>query len=92
MPRIPPEANQSPPPNRAAAGELKTRRGPADSGSNRARQLPQQLPRALTVLVCSTFDYPELSFLHTAGDPNATAAINAGDLDSGYPSPEHRHW
>jgi hypothetical protein len=41
---------------------------------------------------CSTFDHLELSFNHTAGDPNATGAINADDLDSGHPSPEHRHW
>ena len=53
---------------------------------------PQQLPQALTVLVRSTFDYPEPFFGHTAGDPNATAAINADDLDSGHPGPEHRHW
>ena len=44
------------------------------------------------MLVCSTFDYPELSFTHTTGDQSATAAINADDLDSGHPNPEHRHW
>jgi hypothetical protein len=38
------------------------------------------------------FDHPELSCNHTTGDPNATAAINADDLDSGHPSPEHWHW
>ena len=44
------------------------------------------------MLVRSTFDYPEPFFGHTTGDPNATAAINADDLDSGHPGPEHRHW
>ena len=53
---------------------------------------PQQLPHALAVLVCSTFDYPEPSFGHDAGNPNATATIHAGDLDSEHPSPERRHW
>jgi len=44
------------------------------------------------VLVRSTFDYPEPSFSHNAGDPNTTTAIHAGDLDSDHPSPERRHW
>ena len=30
----------------------------------------------------STFDYPKPSFSHNAGDPNTTAAIHTGDLDS----------
>jgi hypothetical protein len=37
------------------------------------------------------FDYPEPSFGHDAGDPNATAAIHACDLDSDHPSPERQH-
>ena len=79
-------------PNRAFAGPPPVRRGPADSGDNRARDLPEQLPHALTVLVRSTFDHPEPSFGHNASDPNATAAIHAGELDSDHPSLEHRYW
>ena len=74
MPRTPLEALHSPPPNRAATGELEARRGPVDSGGDRAQHLPQKLPHALAVLVRLTFDYPEPSFTHTADDLSATAA------------------
>ena len=42
------------------------------------------------VLVRVTFLYTEPSVAYTAGDPNATAAIDAAELDSGHHSPEHR--
>ena len=92
MPQIPLEPTQSPPPNRAAAGELEARRGPVDSGGDRAQHLPQKLPHALAVLVRLTFDYPEPFFTRTTGDPSATAAIDADEHDSCHPKPEHRHW
>jgi hypothetical protein len=44
------------------------------------------------VLVHSTFGHLEPSFVHDADDPNAAAAIHAGELDSGHPSLEHRYW
>ena len=53
---------------------------------------PQQLPQALAVLVRLTFGHPEPSFVHSADDPNATAAIPAGELNSGHPSLEHWYW
>ena len=82
--------SQSPFHFRAAAGELGAHRGPAKSEGVRARQLPQELPHTLVVLVRATFLYPEPSFTNTAGDPNAAAAIDADELDSGHHSPEHR--
>ena len=42
------------------------------------------------MLMHTMFLYPEPSFAYTAGDPNATAAIDADELDSGHHSPEHR--
>ena len=53
---------------------------------------PRSFLTLFAVLMRSTFDYPEPSFTHTADDPSATAALNAGDIDSGHPRPEHRHW
>ena len=38
----------------------------------------------------ATFLYPEPSFAYTIDDPDATAAIDADELDSGHYSPEHR--
>ena len=35
----------------------------------------------------STFDHPELFFLHTAGYPSSAAAFDAGNLDSGHHRP-----
>ena len=40
------------------------------------------------MLVRATFLYPEPSFAYTTGDPNATAAIDADELDSCHLSPE----
>ena len=77
-------------PFRAAAGELEARRGPVKSGVVRARQVPQELPHTLAVLVCVMFVYPELSFTYTTDDSNAIAAIDADELVSGHRSPEHR--
>jgi hypothetical protein len=38
------------------------------------------------------FSHPERSFVHNTDDPNAAAAIHAGELVSGHPSLEHRYW
>ena len=88
------KSHQNPPQTsflfRATAGELEARRGLAKSGGVRERQLPQELPHALTVLVRTTFVYPELFFTYTADDPNAIAAVDADELVSGHYSPEHR--
>ena len=48
----------------------------------RARELPQEHPQALAVLVRALFPYPELSFTYNAGDPNFRSAIDADELDS----------
>ena len=42
------------------------------------------------MLVRVTFLYPEPSFAYTIDDPDATAAIDADELDSGHHSPELR--
>ena len=42
------------------------------------------------MLVRATFLYPEPSFAYTIDDLDATAAIDADELDSGHYSPEHR--
>ena len=52
-------------------------RGPASSGEDRARQLPQKHPRAHAVLVRALFPYPEPSFTSSAGEPNNRPAIDA---------------
>ena len=80
---IPPEPTKTPLPLRAAAAELKARFGPAKSGGDRERHLPQELPHALAVLLRSTFDHPELFFLHTACYPSSAAAFDAVNLNSG---------
>jgi hypothetical protein len=56
-------------------------RGPASSGEDRARQLPQKHPRAHAVLVRALFPYPEPSFASSAGEPNNRPAINADELE-----------
>ena len=56
-------------------------RGPASSGEDRARQLPQKHPRAHSVLVRALFHYPEPSFTSSAGEPNNRPAINADELE-----------
>ena len=88
---IPPEPTKTPLPLRAAAAELKARFGPAKSGGDRERHLPQELPHALAVLMRSMFNHPELSFNRTVDDPSATATITADEHDSGHHRPEHRN-
>ena len=53
-----------------------------------ARQLPQELPHALAVLVRATFLYPEPSFTYNAGEPNISSAISPGELASDLLPPE----
>ena len=65
-------------------------RGPANPEGDCARELPQELPHALVVLVHSTFLYPEPSFAYTAGDPTCTSAIDADELVSGHRALERR--
>ena len=65
-------------------------RGPANPEGDRARELPQELPHALEVLVRTTFLYPEPSFAYNTGDPNFTSAIDAGELVSGHLALERR--
>ena len=65
-------------------------RGPASPEGERARELPQEHPHALVVLVRATFLYPEPSFTYNAGDPNIFSAIDADELDSVHPALECR--
>src|SRR6185295_18025907 len=53
-------------------------RGPASPEEERARELPQEHPHALAVLVRATFLHPEPFFAYNAGDPNILSAISAG--------------
>ena len=64
--------------------------GPAGSEEDRARQLPQKLPRAHAVLVRALFPYPEPSFTSSAGEPNNRPAIDADDLEPMHQTLERR--
>ena len=63
-------------------------RGPASPEGERARELPQEHPHALAVLVRATFPYPEPSLAYNAGEPNISSAISTGELASDLLPPE----
>jgi len=70
----------------------------ASSGLTADRPNPREskndsYPRSFLTLSrcsCARRSYPEPSFAYTIDDLDATAAIDADELDSGHYSPEHR--